>query len=56
MQHVSMLGSDCCANFKIPGETYCSTCPHRPRQERIEALQSWLAERAATAGATEAAG
>jgi hypothetical protein len=56
MQHVSMLGSDCCTNFKIPGETYCSTCPHRPRQERIEALQSWLAERAATAGATEAAG
>ncbi|MDQ2654364.1 MAG: hypothetical protein M3Z20_15125 [Chloroflexota bacterium] len=56
MQHVSMLGSDCCTNFKIPGETYCATCPHRPRQERIEALQSWLAERAAASGATEAAG
>lgn len=55
-QQVGLLGSDCCTNFKIPGEAYCSTCPHRPRHERIEAMQSWLAERAATAATAEAAG
>ncbi len=56
LRHVVMLGSDCCTNFNIPGEAYCATCPHRPRQERLDAMQSWLAERAATFGAIEAAG
>ena len=55
-RHVSMLGNDCCTNFKIPGETYCSTCPHRPRQERIAAIESWLAERAGIPEAAGAAG
>lgn len=54
-QQLSLLGNDCCVNFRIPGESYCTTCPHRPRQERIDALQAWLAERtAATAAATTA--
>lgn len=40
-----MLGSDCCCNFKIDGATYCNSCPHRPREERLAALRSWIAER-----------
>jgi hypothetical protein len=39
------LGNDCCCNFKIDGETYCNSCPHRPREERLAALQAWIAER-----------
>jgi hypothetical protein len=39
------LGNDCCCNFRIAGETYCNSCPHRPRAERIAALQAWIAER-----------
>lgn len=46
-EHLGLLGNDCCVNFRIPGETYCTTCPHRPREERIAALQSWLAGQAA---------
>lgn len=46
-QRLALLGSDCCVNFRIPGEEYCSTCPHRPREERIDVLQTWLAEQAA---------
>jgi FhuF-like iron-sulfur protein len=42
-QRLALLGSDCCVNFRIPGEDYCSTCPHRPREERIDVLQTWLA-------------
>jgi hypothetical protein len=45
-QRLALLGSDCCVNFRIPGEDYCSTCPHRPREERINVLQTWLAEQA----------
>lgn len=44
-----MLGSDCCANFKIPDETYCGGCPHRPRQDRLAVLRDWIQERVATA-------
>jgi hypothetical protein len=40
-----VLGSDCCCNFKIAGETYCSSCPHRSREERLAALQAWIAQR-----------
>lgn len=43
-----MFGSDCCTNFKIPGETYCGGCPHRPREEREASLRSWIQERADT--------
>ena len=43
---LGLLGNDCCSNFKLAGESYSSTCPHRPRQERLAALQTWLAERA----------
>lgn len=39
------LGSDCRGNFKIPGESYLGSCPHRPRAERLAALQTWIAER-----------
>lgn len=39
------LGNDCCCNFKISGEAYCNSCPHRPREERIAALRAWIAER-----------
>jgi hypothetical protein len=44
---LGVLGSDCCCNFKIPGERYCNTCPHRSREERLAALTAWIAERAA---------
>ncbi|MFT4039064.1 MAG: hypothetical protein QM692_12840 [Thermomicrobiales bacterium] len=36
-----LLGDDCCTNFKIPGETYCESCPHLPREQRIASLQTW---------------
>lgn len=48
-----LLGDDCCTNFKIPGETYCESCPHLPREARIASLQTWwegqVAESAASA-------
>jgi hypothetical protein len=43
---LAMLGSDCCCNFKLAGERYCDTCPHRSREERLAALAAWIAERA----------
>lgn len=48
LRGLGMLGKDCCANFKIPGEPYCDSCPHRPRQERIESMEAWLREREST--------
>ncbi|MFT4038546.1 MAG: (2Fe-2S)-binding protein [Thermomicrobiales bacterium] len=42
-----LLGHDCCAMYRLPGQPYCATCPHRPRADRLAALQAWLA---ATAG------
>jgi hypothetical protein len=38
-----LIGSTCCDNFKRVGENYCSNCPHRRRDERIEALRAWVA-------------
>jgi hypothetical protein len=38
-----LIGSTCCDNFKRAGEDYCSNCPHRRREERIEALREWVA-------------
>ena len=40
-----VLGHDCCRNFKIAGEAYCNSCPHRPREERVAALEAWIADR-----------
>lgn len=54
-QRLALLGRDCCVNFRIPGESYCTTCPHRPRQERIDALLAWFAEQAAAPVAAGAA-
>lgn len=42
---LGMLGDDCCFNYKLAGEGYCDSCPHRSREERIAALKSWIAER-----------
>jgi hypothetical protein len=34
----------CCLYFKAEGASYCSTCPHRPQEERVALIKSWLAE------------
>jgi hypothetical protein len=39
-----LIGSTCCENFKRPGEGYCNNCPHRQREERLDALREWVAE------------
>lgn len=44
---LATLGSDCCFNFKLAGASYCGVCPHRPREERLAALEASFAERAA---------
>ena len=42
-ERLGILGSDCCCMYRLSGQPYCATCPHRPRAERIAALQGWLA-------------
>jgi ferric iron reductase protein FhuF len=37
----------CCLFYKVEEGEYCSNCPHRPMQERVELIKSWLHERAA---------
>jgi hypothetical protein len=37
-----LIGSTCCENFKRAGEEYCTNCPHRPREERIDAIREWV--------------
>jgi hypothetical protein len=39
---LGILGSDCCCMYQLPDQPYCATCPHRPREDRIAALQAWL--------------
>lgn len=38
-----LIGATCCENFKRAGESYCANCPHRRREERVEALRDWIA-------------
>lgn len=33
----------CCLYYKSPEGHYCSTCPHRPMDERIDMIKNWLA-------------
>lgn len=37
----------CCLYFKVEGGEYCSSCPHRPQEEQVERIKSWLEKRAA---------
>ena len=39
--------TSCCLYFKVDGGEYCSSCPHRPREERVGRIKSWLEKRAA---------
>lgn len=52
---LGVLGSDCCCNCKLPGGSYCDSCPHRPREARIAALEAWVASQAEAPAALEAA-
>jgi hypothetical protein len=40
--------SSCCLYYKSESGTaqYCSNCPHRPQEERIQLIKDWLAKRA----------
>lgn len=37
----------CCLYYQVEDGHYCSTCPHRPMDERIERIRKWLADTAA---------
>ena len=44
--HYEMLErTSCCLYFKVEGGEYCSTCPHRPQEERVERIKNWLEKR-----------
>jgi hypothetical protein len=36
----------CCLYFQVEGGHYCSSCPHRPPEERIDLIKKWLANSA----------
>jgi ferric iron reductase protein FhuF len=52
--HIEHLGltyemtdrTSCCLYYKVDGGEYCSTCPHRPMDERVERIKSWLEKEA----------
>lgn len=35
----------CCLYYKVEGGGYCSSCPHRPAEERVALIQAWLAQK-----------
>lgn len=37
----------CCLYYKVEGGGYCSNCPHRPQEERVELIKGWLEKLAA---------
>ena len=37
----------CCLYFKVEDGDYCSTCPHRPPEERVGMIKNWLEKQAA---------
>lgn len=41
----------CCLYYKCDNGTYCSSCPHRPREERVTLIKNWLEKRAEGAAA-----
>ena len=43
---LGILGTDCCAMFRLPHQPYCATCPHLPHDARLASLQAWLAAKA----------
>lgn len=45
--HYEMLErTSCCLYFKVEGGEYCSICPHRPQEERVDRIKNWLEKRA----------
>jgi ferric iron reductase protein FhuF len=38
--------ASCCLYYKVEGGRYCSSCPHRPQEERIGMIKNWLERRA----------
>lgn len=41
----------CCLYYKAPEGHYCSSCPHRPMEERVDIHKNWLATLAQPAAA-----
>jgi hypothetical protein len=39
--------SSCCLYYKSEAAQYCTNCPHRPLEERIQLIKDWLAKQAA---------
>lgn len=37
----------CCLYYKCENGEFCSSCPHRPREERVGLIKDWLQRRAA---------
>jgi hypothetical protein len=37
----------CCLYYQLEDGHYCSSCPHRPKEDRIDVIKKWLAEEAA---------
>ena len=37
----------CCLYFKADEGSYCSSCPHRPKEERVALIKNWLSETSA---------
>jgi ferric iron reductase protein FhuF len=37
----------CCLYYKVEGGKYCSSCPHRAPQERVDLIKGWLEKQAA---------
>jgi ferric iron reductase protein FhuF len=38
--------TSCCLYYKCDSGEYCSSCPHRPKEERVELIKGWLEKRA----------
>ncbi len=53
--HIEHMGQEydmvdrvsCCLWYKVPDGGYCSACPHRPMEERVQKIKLWLATVAA---------
>lgn len=39
--------TSCCLYYKVEDGEYCTSCPHRPHDERIERIKTWLEKEAA---------
>jgi ferric iron reductase protein FhuF len=48
LSHCMVERNSCCFYFRLEGGEFCSNCPHRQPEERVQIIREWLAERAET--------